>query len=475
MRVHMTRLLADHPLAGEILRRLREAGHTAVLVGGVVRDAVLAELRGERFVAQDVDIATSASPAQVRRLFPDHKVLTVGESFGVVVVVSPDGRSYEVASFRTEQDYRDGRRPGEVRWGTLDEDLQRRDFTVNGLVVTGDGEVLDGVGGIPDLAAGLIRAIGDPETRFGEDRLRMLRAVRLACQLGFAIEEKTAAAIRDHAPRITSVSWERIRDELVRILVTPRSGMGILLLDRLGLLAPILPEIEALRGIPQPEEYHPEGDVFVHTVAALGVADLLWDDPRLKLAVLFHDVGKPSALARSGGKNMTGHCAIGVEIASRALLRLRFPKRDVEWVTHLVREHMRVARLPEMGLGKQVRLLGVGEEEAAPLEELPRRFPLFADLLRLVVCDAEASAHRARAWVPLFERAVGLLVHLRRIHGIRRARELLTGDDLLALGFSPGPRLGEVLDLVHERILAGEIATREEALAHASRLARGHR
>lgn len=471
----MTRLLADHPLAGEILRRLREAGHTAVLVGGVVRDAVLAELRGERFVAQDVDIATSASPAQVRRLFPDHKVLTVGESFGVVVVVSPDGRSYEVASFRTEQDYRDGRRPGEVRWGTLDEDLQRRDFTVNGLVVTGDGEVLDGVGGIPDLAAGLIRAIGDPETRFGEDRLRMLRAVRLACQLGFAIEEKTAAAIRDHAPRITSVSWERIRDELVRILVTPRSGMGILLLDRLGLLAPILPEIEALRGIPQPEEYHPEGDVFVHTVAALGVADLLWDDPRLKLAVLFHDVGKPSALARSGGKNMTGHCAIGVEIASRALLRLRFPKRDVEWVTHLVREHMRVARLPEMGLGKQVRLLGVGEEEAAPLEELPRRFPLFADLLRLVVCDAEASAHRARAWVPLFERAVGLLVHLRRIHGIRRARELLTGDDLLALGFSPGPRLGEVLDLVHERILAGEIATREEALAHASRLARGHR
>jgi len=468
-------VFAGHPLAAEILHRLREAGHTAVLVGGVVRDAVLAELRGERLVAQDVDIATSASPAEVRRLFPDHTVLTVGERFGVVVVVGPDGRSYEVASFRTEQGYRDGRRPDEVRWGTLDEDVQRRDFTVNGLVATEDGEVLDRVGGIPDLMAGRVRAIGDPGTRFDEDRLRMLRAVRFACQLGFAIEEKTAAAIRDRAPRITSVSWERIRDELIRILATPRSGEGILLLDRLGLLAPMLPEIAALRGVPQPEEYHPEGDVFAHTVAALGVGDLLWDDPRLKLGILFHDVGKPSALARSGGGNMSGHCSLGAEVASRALLRLRFPKRDVEWVTYLVREHMRVARLPEMGLGKQVRLLGAGEDEVAPLEELPRRFPLFADLLRLVVCDAEASAHRARAWEPLLERAVGLLVHLRRIHGIRRARELLTGDDLLALGFSPGPRLGEALDLIHERILAGEIATREEALAHALRLARGHR
>ncbi|MBC7220235.1 CCA tRNA nucleotidyltransferase [Candidatus Bipolaricaulota bacterium] len=475
MRVCLPRLLADHPLAAEILHRLREAGHTAVLVGGVVRDAVLAELRGEKFAAQDVDIATSASPAEVRRLFPDHRVLTVGESFGVVVVVAPDGRSYEVASFRTEQGYRDGRRPDAVRWGTLDEDVQRRDFTVNGLVATVDGEVLDRVGGIPDLTAGLVRAIGDPGTRFGEDCLRMLRAVRFACQLGFAIEEKTAAAIRDHAPRITSVSWERIRDELVRILATPRSGEGVLLLDRLGLLVPILPEVAALHGVPQPEAYHPEGDVFVHTVAAVRVADLLWDDPRLKLAVLLHDVGKPAALARSGGENMGGHCGLGAEIVSRALLRLRFPKRDVEWVAHLVREHMRVARLPEMGLGKQVCLLGTGEDEAAPLDELPHRFPLFADLLRLVVCDAEASAHRARAWAPLLGRAVGLLVHLRRIHGIRRARSLLTGDDLLALGFSPGPRLGEVLELVQERILSGEIATREEALDHAARLARGHR
>lgn len=468
-------MVAGHPFAGEILRRLQEAGHTAVLVGGAVRDAVLAELRGRRFVAQDVDIATSASPPEVERLFADGRVLTVGQSFGVVVVVAPGGHQYEVATFRTEGGYSDGRRPDRVRWGTLEEDVRRRDFTVNGLAATTQGDVLDEVGGIPDLTAGLVRAIGDPVTRFAEDHLRMLRAVRFACQLGFTIEEVTAAAIRTHAARITAVSWERIRDEVLRLLTTPRSGEGLLLLDRLGLLEHVLPEIALLRGVPQPPEYHPEGDVFAHTVAALQVADGLWNDPLFKLAVLCHDAGKPSALARSGGENMGGHCGLGAEIATRALTRLRLPKRDVEWVAHLVREHMRVARLPEMGLGKQVRLLGVGEDEDSPLGELPRRFPLFADLLRLVVCDAEASAHRASAWQPLLAQAVGLLVHLRRIHGIRRARELLTGDDLRGMGLPPGPQLGEILDRVHERILAGEIATRDEALAHAVEIVRGQR
>jgi tRNA nucleotidyltransferase/poly(A) polymerase len=471
----MDSLLREHPFGGEILRRLQDAGHTAVVVGGAVRDAVLAEQRGAPARTPEVDIATSASPPEILRLFPERRVLTVGEAFGVVVVVAPDGRQYEVATFRTESGYSDGRRPDEVRWGTLDEDVRRRDFTVNGLVAATDGDVLDRVGGIADLEAGLVRAIGDPEERFAEDRLRMLRAVRFACQLRFTIEEKTAAAIRAHAARIGDVSWERVRDEILRILATPRSGDGVRLLDELGLLSPVLPEIAALQGVAQPAEYHPEGDVFAHTVAALRVADGLWDRPLLKLAVLFHDAGKPHALARSGGENMGGHCGIGAGIAAAALTRLRLPKRDIEWIVHLVREHMRVARLPEMGLGKQVRLLGVGEIEEAPLAELDRRFPLFADLLRLVICDAEASAHRASAWQPLLTRAAGLLLHLRRVHGIRYARELLTGDDLVAMGFPPGPRLGEVLDLVHERILAGEIATRDEALAHAASLARGQR
>lgn len=475
MRLRVESVLAAHPFAWEILRRLGDAGHVAVLVGGVVRDAVRAELRGDGFVAEEVDIATSASPGEVKRLFSDRRVLAVGESFGVVVIVSPEGPHYEVATFRTERGYSDGRRPDQVEWGTLDEDVLRRDFTVNGLVAMPDGVILDKVGGIPDLRAGVVRAIGDPAARFAEDHLRMLRAVRFACQLGFAIEESTAAAVRTYAAQIASVSQERIRDEILRVLASPRSGEGILLLEQLGLLEPILPEIAALRGVPQPPEYHPEGDVFAHTVAALQVADGLWDDSRFKLAVLYHDAGKPPALRRSGGENMGGHCSLGAEIAASALTRLRLPRRDVAWVTHLVGEHMRVARLPEMGVGKQVRLLGVGEDEIHSLGDLPRRFPLFADLLRLVVCDSEASAHRAAAWKPLLARSVGLLVHLRRIRGIRQARELLTGDDLLAMGVPPGPRLGEALDLVHERILSGEIATRDAALAHAAQLARGQR
>lgn len=473
MRLDLGSLLAGHPYAAEILRRLGRAGHTAVLVGGVVRDAVLALRRGEESAAVDVDIATSAPPEEVRRLFPDWRVLTVGEAFGVVVVVTPGGHRYEVATFRTEAGYSDGRRPDGVRWGTLEEDVRRRDFTVNGLVATPDGEVLDWVGGMADLEAGLVRAIGDPHARFAEDHLRMLRAVRLACQLGFRIEEGTAEAIRACAPRIASVSWERIRDELLRVLATPRAAHGVRFLQDLGLLEPILPEIAALRGVPQPVEYHPEGDVFAHTVAAVAAADGLWDRPLFKLAVLFHDVGKPVALARSGGENMGGHCVLGARIASEALARLRLPRRDAEAVTYLVGEHMRVARLPEMGLGKQVRLLESGYAPEVPPEDFPRRYPWFADLLRLVICDAEASTHRAGAWLPLVRRTVALLVHLRRTHGIRRARELLSGDDLRALGLAPGPRLGEVLDALHERILAGEIETREEALAEAERMVRG--
>lgn len=466
----MERLLGLHPFVGEILERLWTAGHEAVVVGGAVRDAILSVQTGGAYAPEDVDIATSAPPEEVRKLFPDCKVLTVGEAFGVVVLVAPDGQEYEVATFRTEEGYADGRRPDRVHFASLPADLRRRDFTVNGLAATADGEVIDLVGGLPDLGAGLIRTIGDPCARFSEDYLRMLRAVRFACQLGFQIEGATQAAIRKNAGRIRKISWERIRDELLRILATPRGAEGIELLAELGLLSVTLPEIAALRGVPQPEVYHPEGDVFVHTVAALRVADGAWDDPILKLGILFHDAGKPESLARAGGEHMGGHEVIGAVLAEGAMRRLRFPIRQIEHVKFLVREHMRVGRLAEMGLGKQVRLLAVGEREEASLEDLPRRFPTFADLLRLFICDAEASAHRSSAWLPLLSQTVRLMLHVRRVHGMRRARELVRGDDLLAMGEPPGPRLGQVLAEVHERILAGEITTREEALSLAARL-----
>ena len=466
----MDAILAQHPFVGEILRRLAEAGHEAVLVGGVVRDGVIAQLEGRPFAPHDVDIATSASPEAIKRVFRDRPVLTVGEAFGVVIVVAPDGRQYEVATFRTERGYTDGRRPDEVAWASLEEDLRRRDFTVNGLAARPDGRVIDLVGGIADIEAKLIRTIGDPGARFAEDYLRMLRAVRFACQLGFEIEDRTREAIRENARRITGISWERIRDELVRILETPRSAYGFELLDRLGLLERILPEISALKGVPQPEDYHPEGDVFTHTLLALGVADVLRFPCLVKFGVLFHDVGKPRALRRSGGEHMGGHEAIGVRIAAEALKRLRFSNREIERVLFLVREHMRVARLPRMGRGKQVLLVTVGEREDHPLEDLPRRFPPYADLLRLLICDAEASGHRASAWLPVLAETVRVLLHLRRVHGLRFARALINGHDLLAMGVPRGPVLGEILDRVHERILAGEISSREEALRYAAAL-----
>lgn len=468
MRIPVEKIWEEHPLAKEIVERLKAAGHLAVVVGGVVRDAVVAELRGGEFRPQDVDIATSAPPQEIRRLFSHHRVLTVGEAFGVVVVVAPDGRQYEVATFRREEGYTDGRRPDQVQWASLSEDLHRRDFTVNGLAATCGGEVIDLVGGINDLRAGLIRTIGDPDRRLSEDYLRMLRAVRFACQLGFQLEEETSAAIRRHAEKILRISWERIREELMKILSTARSAQGIRLLSELGLLSPILPEIAALRSVPQPEEYHPEGDVFVHTILALSVADGIWDDPLLKLAILFHDVGKPQALRRSGGENMAGHCQIGAKVAEEALARLRFARKEIERVSFLVAEHMRVARLPEMGLGKQVRLLC--HEEKPEGSSFVQRFPDFSDLLRLVICDAEAAAHRSSAWLPVLSQTGRLLLHLRRVQGIKRARELLSGEDLLAMGEPPGPRLGEILSEIHERVLAGDITTREEALHEAAKL-----
>ncbi len=200
------------------------------------------------------------------------------------------------------------------------------------------------------------------------------------------------------------------------------------------------------------------------------MADGLWDEPLLKLAILFHDAGKPAALARSGGEHMAGHCRLGAKIAEEALFRLRFSRKEVEYVSFLVAEHMRVARLPEMGLGKQVLLLSQGEDEKFDISQFVKRFPKFADLLRLLICDAEASAHRSSAWLPVLSHGARLLLHLRRVQGIKRARELISGEDLLAMGEPPGPRLGRVLEEIHERILAGDISTREEALREAAKL-----
>jgi len=458
-----------HPFALTILRRLREAGHEAVLIGGVVRDGLMrAWGRDVKFPPDDIDIATSALPEEVRSLFPDRPIVRVGEEFGVVVVVAPDGRGYEVATFRVEGEY-DGRWPGKVELvRDLAGDVKRRDLTVNGLAATEDGEVIDLVGGIDDLREGRIRTIGDPRVRFGEDYLRMLRTVRFAHQIPGKIDPETADAIVSFAPEILSISNERIRDELFRLLETERAADGIETMDRLSLLEHILPEIVATKGVPQPEEYHPEGDVFVHTIAAVRVADGFIRDPLVKLAVLLHDVGKPDALRRSGGANMGGHSAIGARKAKAIGERLRLSRQEISRLVFLVKNHMRIADFPKMGRGKQVRFICEGEAPSGT--SLAERYPLFFDLLQVLVADCEASAHRSSGWAPILRETIRVAEHIERVGDLARAREMIDGNTLISLGLRPGPELGRVLNSLHDRILAGEIRSRDEAIAVAREL-----
>ncbi len=468
-RIDTDRIFSVHPFAKRIIERLHDAGYEAYLVGGVVRDSLLAgwERRAD-FSPDDVDIATSALPREIRRLFPDRPIIRVGEEFGVIVIVAPDGRQYEVATFRTEADY-DGRWPARVELvRDLAGDVMRRDLTINGLAAGIDGTVVDLVGGIEDLKARRIRAIGDPKLRFSEDYLRMLRAVRFACQIAGTIDQETEAAIVKNAANITKISWERIREELFRLLQTDQAARGLELLDRYGLLVHILPEVEALKGVPQPEEYHPEGDVYVHTIAAVRVADGFVHDPLVKLAVLLHDIGKPRAFTRSGGVNMGGHEAIGAWIAKRIGERLRLSRGEISRLTYLVKHHMRVAAFPRMGRGKQVRFITEGEAEGK--KSIRKRFPLFFDLLQVLIADSEASAHRASGWAPVIEETLRVIEHIEHVGNLNRARALIDGHTLIELGLKPGPELGRILNELHDRILSGEIATRDEAIAAARAL-----
>jgi len=468
-RIDTNALFSLHPYVRVILDRLNAAGYEAVLIGGVVRDGVRSLLDPSlSFSPQDVDIATSALPNEIRRLFRDCPVVGVGEEFGVLVIVAPDGHEYEVATFRVEEEY-DGRWPGKVELvRDLEEDLRRRDLTINGLAATADGEVIDLVGGIEDLNAKRIRAIGDPRVRFAEDYLRMLRTVRFACQIHGTIDSETAMAIEENAERISSISWERVRDELLRILQTDQGAHGLLLLDVYGLLRFILPEVVATKGVPQPEEYHPEGDVFVHTIAAVRVADWFIRDPLVKLAVLLHDIGKPYALERSGGVNMGGHEAVGARMTRKIGTRFRLSRHETTRLVFLVKNHMRIADLPKMGRGKQVRFLSEGDNPAG--RSLRERYPLFFDLLGVLVADCEACAHRSSGWVPILQETLRVVDHIDRVGSLNRARELIDGHALLAMGIEPGPRLGRILEGVHDRILAGEITTHDQALAAARTL-----
>ena len=429
---------ASRETAVSIVRRLRESGHEAYFVGGCVRDL----LRGAE--PGDYDIVTSAKPDDVSLLFS--RTVPVGMRFGVVIVVE-EGHNYEVATFRSEEDYGDGRRPSHVEFTTAEDDSRRRDFTVNALLMDPlAGSIIDYVGGKEDIERRLIRTIGSAQERFAEDHLRMLRAVRFAANLGYEIDIETLDAIKLNAPAIHRISAERIRDELTKLLMRGGARRGMKILAETGLLAEILSEVDALRGVEQPPQYHPEGDVWEHTLRML---DLLpsWkgqeNDDRLAWAVLMHDVGK--ALTRSEnetGIHFYGHVREGEKIAEKLMRRLKFSRADMETILALIHCHMLFIHVQEMRPNRLKRFLRMPD------------FDLHLELHRL---DCLGS----HAFLDNYEFCKSKLMEVRadELHPPR----LLNGDDLIAMGFSPGPLFNEILRAVEDAQLDGEISTSEEA------------
>jgi tRNA nucleotidyltransferase/poly(A) polymerase len=425
-------------LADAICATLRGGGYQALLCGGCVRDLLLGR------EPADYDVTTDATPEQVTALFPES--VAVGAQFGVVLIPR-DGLKVEVATFRSDVGYSDGRHPDSVVYArTPEEDVQRRDFTINGLLMRPEtGDVLDFVGGQADLKAGVIRAIGEPDRRFREDKLRLMRAVRFAARFGFAVAPETLDAVRRHAREVTSVSGERLRDELTKLLTEGAGRSGFELLEETGLLAEVLPEVVAMKGIEQPPQYHPEGDVWTHTLLMIeglpagGSATLAW-------GVLLHDVGKPPtfrSVAETGDRiRFDGHVDVGVRMAEEICRRFRFSNEDTEQILALIANHMRFKDVEQM--------------RAATLKRFVR-LPGFEEHMQLHRLDCLSSHRRLDAYE--FVRRVLQETPPERIHPPR----LLTGDDLSAMGYRPGPVFSEILRSLEDAQLEGEIETREEA------------
>ena len=418
-----------------IARRLKDAGHTAYFAGGCVRDSLMKK------PSEDIDIATTARPEQVEKLF--EKTIPVGKQFGVILVVW-EGVSFEVATFRKEGGYQDGRHPSHVEFTDAKEDASRRDFTVNGLFYDPFQEkVLDFVGGGKDIELRVIRAIGKPEKRFEEDKLRLLRAVRFASSLEFAIEADTWEAVKRQAHEITQVSPERIRDEVVKILTRPGAARGLTLLSDSGLMKEILPEIEAMKGVEQPKDYHPEGDVYVHT--RLLLEKLKNPSAVLALSVLLHDVGKPPTFAiREGKPTFYEHAYVGAAMTRKIMKRLRFSNDEIEAVAECVANHMKFADVQKMRSGK--------------LKQFVVR-PTFETEMELHRIDC-LSCHG------MLDNHVFLKKKLKDYEAEDlKPKPFLNGHDLMEAGIKPGPAMKTILEEAYELQLEGTLKTREEALA----------
>ena len=420
----------------QVIRELSARGYEAYLAGGCVRDELLG------IPATDFDVATSARPGDVAAIFP--RVVKVGAAFGVQLV-RMDDCMIEVATFRGEGSYSDGRRPDSVFYTDARQDVLRRDFTINGMLMDpAGGEVLDWVGGRDDLRQRIIRTIGDPRQRFGEDRLRMLRAVRLAARLGFAIEQHTAAAIREMHAQIVFVSPERVFTEISKCITGPRRGAALLTLQDLGLLRAYLPEVDNLAKVEQSPEYHPEGDALTHTALAL---DALHEPVSLHLAwgTLLHDIGKvPTAMKDAHGAwHFRSHESVGATMAYRITRRLRMSARLTDAIVSLVAHHME--------------FMGILKRREGSLKRFLMR-PEIDDLLALHRADSLASDGDLTAW----EYVNNALQHMRAAP-LPQRRALISGKDLIDMGYQPGPRFRRILQAVEEAILDEEVVTRYQA------------
>lgn len=425
------------PSALLILQKLRDAGHTAYFAGGCVRDMLLGT------EPHDIDIATNALPEEVEKIFP--RTVAVGAQFGVIIVLDHDAE-IQVATFRHDGTYQDGRHPTKVTFTNAEEDAKRRDFTINGLFYDPmKKEVFDYVKGREDLAKKRICAIGNPCERFAEDKLRLLRAIRFATTLGFDIEPETWKALCDLAPEIHVVSAERIRDELQKIFLSPHRLRGFDLLDQSGLLKVLLPEIEKLKGCEQPAEFHPEGDVFVHTRIMLQMLPEKASLP-LVLSVLFHDIGKPATrtVDEKGKMRFYAHDQVGTKMAEKILQRLRYSNEIIEAVLPAVRLHMSFKDAQKMRLSTLRRMMAR---------------PTFEDELELHRVDCGSSHGMLDNYFFLQQKKE----EFAQIPLI--PEPLLTGKDLIALGMKPGPEFGKILQRVKDAQLENLISTPEEALA----------
>jgi poly(A) polymerase len=447
--------------AADIVRTLRERGHQAYFAGGCVRDLLLGH------EPADYDVATDATPRQVMQIFP--QTFAVGEQFGVVLVPLQDDGSpatlpggatgalarhgvvVEVATFRSDVGYSDGRHPDEVRFSkNPSEDVQRRDFTINGMMLDpATNEILDFVGGRDDLKAGIVRAIGEPERRFAEDKLRMLRAVRFAARFDYKIDPATLAAIQRLAVHIHQVSCERVREELTKMLTEGRARRAFELLDASGLLREVLPEIAAMKGVEQPPQFHPEGDVFVHTLLLLeklqaGGSGSASVSKTLAWGALLHDVGKPPTFRIAPDRiRFDGHVEVGVKMAAEICRRLRFSNYETDQILALVDNHMRFADVQRMKQSTLKKFL---------------RLPAFDEHLELHRIDCLSSHGQLDSYEYSREQLRSLPPEA------IRPTPLITGRDLIEAGYEPGPRFKEVLAAVEDAQLEGRLTSREAAM-----------